>query len=102
MARRLTIPDDWNAQIRTRYQSERAALGAHHAAALALAVAEERRSEVLAGLDAAVAAARTELDLTLAALCDLLGPAAAAGIVGVDEADVRRATKEAGRIGTAK
>ncbi len=102
MARRLTIPDDWNTQIRARYEAERAALGAHHAAALALDAAEERRREALTGLDAAVAAARTELALTLASLCDLLGPAAAAGIVGADEVDIRRATKEAGRRGTAK
>ena len=57
MGRRLTIPDDWNSQIRARYESERTALGAHHAATVALATAERRRSEVLAGLDAAVAAA---------------------------------------------
>lgn len=102
MGRRLTIPDDWKTQIRIRYEAERAALGAHHAAALALAAAEERRSEVLAGLDAAVAAARTELDLTLASLCDLLGPAAASGIVSADEVDIRRATKEAARRGTSR
>lgn len=91
---RRNIPADQLAQARAHQAALLDALAQRTVFASRLALAEEKRDQTLAELEAAIIGARH--DLTVAELClvDLVGVEAAAEMTGTPLADLRRAVKE--------